>query len=314
MKVLPRFFRAVIVTTEALLTASVVATAQPYPGLIAVDPATTLQLETGSVDIKAVAPIPGGGAYVAGDFQRAGSMRHVSLVRLKEDGSLDTSFAGFDTRHTAGLINALLVQPDGKLVVGGFFGPISGRNHLVRLNPDGSLDTTFATNGFGNMVSDLKATPTGKILVTGNFANYYSATGEVYRLAERFYSTPTVHGTLRSPHHQPTATFWSVYPLRTADSSSAESSKTSSQLRPANSLGSTPTVHLIPISPAGGGFNPTSTFQIYALQQQSDGKIVVGGNFSAYAGNSINGILRLTSDGLHDLSFNPFLSAQSGGL
>src|SRR5438046_2436535 len=49
-----------------------------------------------------------------------------------------------------GMVNALVVQPDGKIVVGGFFTTLGGggtgtitRNHIGRLNADGSEDTSF---------------------------------------------------------------------------------------------------------------------------------------------------------------------------
>ncbi|WP_158269789.1 delta-60 repeat domain-containing protein [Desulfonatronum sp. SC1] len=43
-------------------------------------------------------------------------------------------------------IHSFAVQPDGKILVGGNFSEIAGhsRNKIARLNPDGSLDTTFA--------------------------------------------------------------------------------------------------------------------------------------------------------------------------
>ncbi len=39
----------------------------------------TVQLETNDVEIKTLAPIPGGGAYVGGSFQRTGNMHRSSL-------------------------------------------------------------------------------------------------------------------------------------------------------------------------------------------------------------------------------------------
>src|ERR1700741_3192713 len=58
-------------------------------------------------------------------------------------GSLDTSFdpgTGADAT-----IHALALQPDGSTLIGGAFTRFNGvpRNHLARLNSDGSLDPTF---------------------------------------------------------------------------------------------------------------------------------------------------------------------------
>ena len=44
-----------------------------------------------------------------------------------------------------GIVRALAVQADGKIVVGGDFTTLGGdtRDHLGRLNPDGTFDATF---------------------------------------------------------------------------------------------------------------------------------------------------------------------------
>ncbi len=64
------------------------------------------------------------------------------------------------------LSTALVVQTDGKIVLGGAFSSLNGvtRNHIGRLNPDGSLDTTFNPGANGD-VDLLALQPDGKILV-----------------------------------------------------------------------------------------------------------------------------------------------------
>src|SRR5690606_36717529 len=61
-------------------------------------------------------------------------------------------------------------QPDGKVLVGGFFTQLGGkpRNRLARLNPDGSLDATFDP-GANHAVYSLALQPDGKVLVGGVF-------------------------------------------------------------------------------------------------------------------------------------------------
>src|ERR1043166_1473345 len=56
-------------------------------------------------------------------------------------------------------VHAVVVQPDGKVLIGGRFttlspngGPPVTRNHLARLNPDGTLDTAFNPNVAGSFV------------------------------------------------------------------------------------------------------------------------------------------------------------------
>ncbi|MEY4863984.1 MAG: hypothetical protein RLZ51_2079, partial [Pseudomonadota bacterium] len=74
----------------------------------------------------------------------------VSLVRLKADGSLDPTFGndGLVTISDASTYvrtsYGAALQPDGKILIAGHTYGQSGLDFsLIRLNPDGSLDTTF---------------------------------------------------------------------------------------------------------------------------------------------------------------------------
>jgi len=92
----------------------------------------------------------------------------------------DNSFVQEGT-GLSGIVNALAVQPDGKLVVGGQFSAydLFDRKRIARLNEDGTLDPTFDPGlGFGpgagavDYVTDLLVQPDGKILVLGTFTEY----------------------------------------------------------------------------------------------------------------------------------------------
>ena len=89
-------------------------------------------------------------------------------------GSVDTSFAPGEAAFSAdySVVNALLLQPDGRLIVGGYFTPPI-KKHFTRLNRDGSVDATFATGtGLSADATALAAQPDGRILVAGNFARF----------------------------------------------------------------------------------------------------------------------------------------------
>ena len=76
-----------------------------------------------------------------------------AVVRFNADGSLDTSFGNAGFAQTALLNNAaasqVAVQPDGKVLAAGSAGASSGPFDfaVVRYNSDGSLDSSFGTNG-----------------------------------------------------------------------------------------------------------------------------------------------------------------------
>ena len=75
----------------------------------------------------------------------------VAVARLNPNGSLDTTFSGDGRKvFSWGAISramAVLVLPNGKLLLAGFSGPEGGNMQVARLKPDGALDTTFGAGG-----------------------------------------------------------------------------------------------------------------------------------------------------------------------
>ncbi len=117
-----------------------------------------------------------------------------ALVRLNTNGTLDTSFGnGGIVMSSFGITDGAIVfgiaiQPNGQIVAaaeGGFldFGSVG------RFNTDGSVDTTFGSNGFAvsNSINSavgstnaMALQPDGSILVTGGgFIGRYTSTGQV---------------------------------------------------------------------------------------------------------------------------------------
>ncbi|MGW5457378.1 calcium-binding protein [Streptomyces sp. NPDC003996] len=107
-----------------------------------------------------------------------------AVARYNPDGSLDTSFGGGDGMVTTnpagpslqegGDARALVLQPDGKIVVAGEVGQTRFDFALIRYNADGSLDTGFGSNGiqrtdFGGYDSAeaLAVQSDGKIVAAG---------------------------------------------------------------------------------------------------------------------------------------------------
>ena len=100
---------------------------------------------------------PDGKLVAAGAIIIRASQWVFTLVRYNSDGTLDPSFGGGTGVVTtpirgAARANALVLQPDGKLVAAGNsaptfefagYGPSASKVTLVRYNADGSLDTSF---------------------------------------------------------------------------------------------------------------------------------------------------------------------------
>jgi uncharacterized delta-60 repeat protein len=89
-------------------------------------------------------PLADGRLYVTGQsatFNVSGRPTH-GPVRLRADGTLDPAFAVADS-VLSGTPLALVSQPDGRLVVLEQTGTTVPTFRVVRLNPNGSLDSTF---------------------------------------------------------------------------------------------------------------------------------------------------------------------------
>ncbi len=85
---------------------------------------------------------PDGKIIIGGLFTTVGGVTRNRIARVNADGSLDTAFNP-DVGGSSSSVLAIAVQPDGKIIIGGFFTAVSGvtRNFIARLNADGSLDT-----------------------------------------------------------------------------------------------------------------------------------------------------------------------------
>lgn len=129
------------------------------------------------------------GGYTS--YNRRGAPEAWSLLRYTTSGALDPTFADagklittFQENSGAAWIRALAVQPDGKIIaLGQLYFPNSGWSEqsydtgLLRYNPDGTLDTTFATQGqwqtrlplaLDKTTHPLALQPDGKIVMVGN--------------------------------------------------------------------------------------------------------------------------------------------------
>lgn len=88
------------------------------------------------------------------------------LLRLNADGSPDPTFSASLRLTSADYVQALAVQPDGRILVAGrFTQPATG---LVRLLPNGDYDGSFQPQvAAGGIVEEVLYRPGGRVLVAG---------------------------------------------------------------------------------------------------------------------------------------------------
>lgn len=186
--------------------------------------------------VTGIAMQPDSKIIVTGQFSIFNNTAKKRIVRLNNDGSIDTTFnTGFGANDD---IESCVLEDDGKIMVGGMFTSFNwiARNGIARINPDGSLDNSFEYTGDPIEVTDIKKQPDGKYVV--------NAVTKILRL------------------------------------------------NPDGSIDNS-------FQPGSG-----TDYPIQSICIQSDGKILVGGYFTTWDGFAIGCIIRLETDGTIDTTFN----------
>lgn len=136
--------------------------------------------------INSIALQPDGKIVAAGISNSGGTPAHLvwTLARFTASGGLDPTFGVGGIVMTSfpggldgsGEAEAILVQPDGRIVAGGIAGGNAGDFALARYDSDGTLDASFGIGGevltdFSGMLdiaTSLALQPDGKIVAAGN--------------------------------------------------------------------------------------------------------------------------------------------------
>ncbi len=116
-----------------------------------------------------------GKVLVGGAFTSYNGAAAPRLVRFNADGSRDGTFGRAGVAFNDWVLS-VVVQPNGKIIVGGQFTTYGGTPapRLLRLNPDGSRDMTLVQTGSGldEMVWAVALQPDGRILAGGHISSY----------------------------------------------------------------------------------------------------------------------------------------------
>jgi uncharacterized delta-60 repeat protein len=234
----------------------------------------------------------------SGDFTSYDGNTTNRIVRLYTYGVIDNTFSigtGFNST-----VLTTVIQSDGKILAGGFFTSYSGdsRNRIIRLNTDGSIDSSFIMGiGFNNTVETIAIQSDGKILTGGQSANYNGSTASYIRRLNTDGTNDTSFnfGTGFNGVVQ-TITIQSDGKILVGGNNFTSYNGTSTnRIIRLNTDGSVDTSFSY-----GSGFDAI----VESIVVQPDAKILIGGWFTTYNGNSRNYIIRLNSDGSVDSSFS----------
>jgi uncharacterized delta-60 repeat protein len=253
-----------------------------------------------------------GKLLIGGRFKRYTDSLCNGIVRLNNDGSIDDAFDignGFTSTSTDTQVNTLAIQSDGKIIAGGDFTAYRGvaANRIIRLNSNGTRDTSFDIGtGFSGNINTLVIQSDGKIIVGGSFTSYQGvAANRIIRLnSDGTRDTSFDIGT-GFESTVSTLVIQSDGKILAGGDFTTYRGVAANRIIRLNSDGIRDTSFEI-----GTGFNSS----LSSLAIQSDGKILVGGRFTAYQGVAANRIIRLNSDGTRDTSFDIGTGFVGGGV
>lgn len=240
-----------------------------------------------------------GNVIIAGSFTKYNSITASRVARVLSDGNLDSSFITGSGAN--GVVNAIQIQQDGKIIVSGAFISFNGTacNRIIRLNNDGSIDATFGIGtGFNDSVSAVALQPDGKILVGGDFENYNGTTANrIVRL--------NTDGSID--------TTFSTGIGFSNDGVNSIKVDPSGAIMIGGSFSGTYkgiNVNRLILLDSNGGLNPTfdigsgpASATVYALANTPEGSWFVGGSFSVFDSQNQGRLARISAMGALDIGY-----------
>jgi uncharacterized delta-60 repeat protein len=243
--------------------------------------------------------VSGSNIYMGGDYTTYQAPPINYLVKLNNTGAVDTTFnMGAGPNNT---VTSMVTQSDGKLLIASSaFQTYSGSSaiRIARINPSGTLDTTFISGaGLNGVAYDMKIQPDGKIVAAGTFTTYSGSTNSgIVRINTNGTKDTTFNVGVGSTGAINQLALQSDGKIIAIGATTAYSGSSNAGIVRINTDGTKDTTFNM-----GSGFNTTA---IYTVGIQSTGKIIVGGNFSIYSGSTNNYIVRINTDGTKDTTFN----------
>ncbi|MBI5775036.1 MAG: immunoglobulin domain-containing protein [Verrucomicrobia bacterium] len=239
---------------------------------------------------------------VATNAYGAAESQPLALSVTYQPGRPDPTFA-FGTGFNQA-VNAMATQPDGKLLVSGYFTSYNGTTvpYFVRLNTDGTLDGSFnvtsaAPINFGSAgpIQYIALAPDGQIYVAGTFTNI---AGVARTNLARF----DTNGVFDPGFVPPATAVGSIYNL------GVQSGGKLIIVGNFTTISGSPRAYIARLNANGSldtGWVPATLNSIaVALAVQPDDKLVIGGSFTSVGGVSSNWrIARLNADGTRDTNY-----------
>jgi uncharacterized delta-60 repeat protein len=261
------------------------------------DPSFNPGAGVGDSFVAAVAVQPDGRIIIAGAFASVNGESRNGIARLNADGTLDTDFnpgTGADFG-----INAVALDASNRILVGGYFGQFNGilRNGVARLNPNGSLDSSFVPGiAAYPAIEALALQPDGKLLVAG----YSVAFGGVIRRLARLNTNGSVDSSFNpgSGFTGPPGSYSTTVRALAVQADGkilAGGNFTDANGIQADRLARLNTNGTVDVNFDPGSIGGPVDGTCVCLKLQEDGKILLSGDFQKINGISRQGIARLNA-------------------
>jgi uncharacterized delta-60 repeat protein len=250
-----------------------------------------------NVAVRCLALQSDGKILLGGGFTAVNGTVRIGIARLDDSGNLDNAGTGVGRND----VTTVGLQSDGKVVIGGTFTSFAGtaRNRIARLNSDGTLDTTFLVSGSGanGDVSAVAIQSDGRILIGGNFTSINgTARNRIARLnSDGTLDTAFLGGGSGADSSVRKIAIQADNRILVGGSFANMNGTARNNIARLNADGSLDNSFLA----SGTGANG----QVFTLAVQSDGKVLIGGDFTSFNGTSRNRVARLNSDGTLDTAF-----------
>lgn len=249
--------------------------------------------------VESIIPLNDGKLLIGGNFTTYGGQAMGNIARLNADGSLDTSYQPAEFNDQ---VSAMALMRNGSLLVAGFFtsyGSQAVTGGLVKLNPDATLDTSFAAPADlqpGSVQSLLKL-KNGKALVGGTFPSYGSSSGGGLAQVNSDGSVDSEFD-VGSGFGSAVGGVYSMQKYRRGFLIGGSFSQYD-EMRAVNLVHVGDNGWLSKLFSTGKGFDG----QVNSVSIQPNNRVVVVGNFEKYRGKKAPGVAQLKKDGARDKSF-----------
>jgi uncharacterized delta-60 repeat protein len=270
---------------------------------------TTFNVGTGAnSSVNAITQVANNKILIGGLFTSYNGTSISRLARINSDGSLDATFVSGTGPNNS--VKVMTVQPDGKIVVGGSFTSYNGttKSGICRISADGADDAGF-TVSTGSGINTVVVQPDGKLLVGGNFT---TIAGNAQKGIARLNSDGSFDSTFNVGtgllNASPIAATVNAIALQPDGRVFLEGAFISYNGQARSSIVRTDASGTLDTN-----FNPSVTLagQVWGSATQPDGKLIIGGSFSAVNGVARTNVARLNSDGSLDTTFDPGAGADA---